>query len=299
MITAIDTPTPTTLPPGLHRDISFEDYLALDGINASTLKMFGQTPLHAKYKLDHPKDETAALLNGHASHTAILEPDKFEQLYACYPKTEYKEKYGHPSSNKYKAAKMAWYAEHDGACILDDDQWHNALDIAKAVHRHPVARQLLYDGRGLNELTGISTVESKHGEHQTKFRLDRLTEFRGRPCIVDLKNCAPKGGVLNDRVVSGAIARYGYHQQFAWYLDGLATLKPADRDVWLVFVEPEPPHDVVCYQLGEESIDLGRALNTKALNQLAEGRATGHWPGFSDQPQHVQCPDWAFTEESQ
>ena len=112
-------------------------------------------------------------------------------------------------------------------------------------------------------------------------------------------SCAPKGGVLNDRVVSGAIARYGYHQQFAWYLDGLATLKPADRDVWLVFVEPEPPHDVVCYQLGEESIDLGRALNTKALNQLAEGRATGHWPGFSDQPQHVQCPDWAFTEESQ
>lgn len=287
------------LPAGLHRDIPFEQYLLHPGINATTLKLFDRTPLHAKYALDHPRDETAALLNGHASHTAVLEPDKFDDLYACYPKAEFVEKYGHPNSNRYKAERDVWYAEHDGACILEDEQHKTALAIAKAVKRHPIAHDLFFGGRGINELTAIGTVQTQHGEFPAKARIDRLTEFRGRPVIADLKNCATKGGVLNDRVVSRAIQTYGYHRQFAWHTGVLNQLRPADREVWLVFVEPDAPHDVACYQLGEESIELGRALNARALEQLARGRATGAWPGFSDQPLHVQCPDWAFTEASQ
>lgn len=289
--------TATQLAPGIHRNIAFEDYCTDPGVNASTLKLFtGRTPKHAKSDMDAPDDDTQSKAIGHASHTAVLEPALFDELYAIYPKTEYVEKYGHPNSNKYKAARLEWEAEHEDAIVLNDTEYEHARRIAEAVQQHPLASKLLINNRGASELTVIGEVD--HGEQKirTKARLDRVTEYEKFPALVDLKTMAPRGGILDPRSVSMTITNYRYHQQAAWYLDRLNDQRPADRLFIFVFVENAAPYDVVCYSLEPEAIEQGRRDNEKALGEYARGMRDGRWPGFSNQLQSVSIRDYAIED---
>lgn len=282
---------------GLHRGTSFADYCIDPGINASTLKLFtGRTPKHAKHDMDSADDDSASLAIGHASHTAVLEPDLFDRLYAVYPKAEYVKLFGHPNSNKYKAARDEWLAEHEDRIIITDEQHEHARRIAEAVAGHPLASRLLMHNRGVNELTVIGEVDVNGQPMRTKARLDRVTEHEKFPALVDLKTIATRGGILDGRNVSFAITNYKYHQQAAWYLDRLGDHKPADRLFIFVFVENTPPYDVACYMLEPESIEQGRRDNERSLKQYATGMRDGRWPGFSQQLQSVNIRDYAIQE---
>lgn len=291
------TATLEQLAPGVHKAIAFTDYCTDPGVNASTLKLFtNRTPKHAKHDLDQPDDDTESLAIGHASHTAVLEPALFDDLYAVYPKAEYVDTHGHPNSKAYKQARDDWYDAHADSIIITDEQHEHAMAIREAVERHPLASKLLMHNRGASELTIIGEHEHKDEPVRVKARIDRLTTHEGFPMVVDLKTMATKGGVLNPRAVSHQITQYGYHQQAAWYLDRLNDHRPADRMFVFVFVENAPPYDCVCYALEPESIEQGRRDNERALAQLVRGRKTNRWPGFSDLLQSIQIRDYAMTE---
>ena len=50
-------------------------YEDVPGVNISTLKeLWSKSPLHYRYRLEHPREETPALTLGIATHMAILEP---------------------------------------------------------------------------------------------------------------------------------------------------------------------------------------------------------------------------------
>jgi hypothetical protein len=283
------TTTATELAPGIHRGIPFADYCIDPGVNASTLKLFtGRTPKHAKHDLDQPEDDSKSLAIGHASHTAVLEPDLFDDLYAVYPKQQYIDDYGHPNSNKYKAARDDWYEEHEHAAIITDDEYEHAMRIAEAVRTHPLASKLLIHNRGASEMTVIGELEVNGYKIRTKARIDRVTEYEHFPAIPDLKTISTKGGRLDELAAKRAIKKYKYHQQGAWYLDRLHDHRPADRLFIPVFVENAPPYDVICGELQRESaedyfesIESGREANEKALSQLVVGLKEGRWPGYS------------------
>ena len=285
---------------GVHPNVPFEVYCTDPGVNASTLKHFHRsTPKHAKFAMDQPDTDTKALRRGHATHTAVLEPKLFNTLYAKFPKAEMLQAHGgpnrSPNCNAYKTARDVWYAEHEDACILDDAEWDNALAIRDAIIEgdNAIARQLLFEGAGKNELTIIDESEGL----RRKARVDRLTYYEKHPCIVDLKTIETRGYPLNHRTAELQINQYAYHVQLAWYLDLLNSAKPADRLAIIVFVEAEPPHDVVCYHVDTPTIEHGRKLAAKYLNQLKRGRETGYWPGFSNHLLSFNFHDRILEEE--
>ena len=287
--------SPRTAPaPGIHYDLSFGDYCQMDAVNASRLKFFKRSPLHARHDLLHDQEETASLLLGHATHTMVLEPQNFAKNYAIFPDAEVIAKVmkANPetksprSTSIYKTDKAAWEAQHMGHCQIDGAEYDRAKAIQKAVMANPVAAQL-FGGDGESELTLVWKLEN--GD-TAKGRIDRLCRYNGQNCIVDLKTWAPKDkdAVLNAHSVSRQIAKFGYHNSAAWYEDGLQALAPAKYITLLVFVESEAPYDVVVYELDAAAIEKGRIENAGYLAQWNEAKKTGRWPGVAGSEHAIQ-----------
>src|SRR5260221_10872140 len=112
---------------------SFSKYLATPGINWSTLKEMGRSPLHYKFRLSHPREDSTELARGRAVHTATLEPDLFEKEYVVYPgKTRRGKKW-----DEFEVTYGAAYT------ILKQDERDKAMLCAEAIRKHPEASALL------------------------------------------------------------------------------------------------------------------------------------------------------------
>lgn len=290
------------LKPEIIYDLPFAAYCEIDALNQSRLKLFKKTPLHARHEILHGKIDTQALVVGHASHTMILEPEKFRDNYAVFadddiikdvmaanPATQ------SPRATKiYKDAKAIWEAKHAGHAHLTACEYARCRGIQAAVASHPIASQLLYGDAGENELTLVWELPDGKDGH-AKARIDRLTRWNKFNCVVDVKtwNAKDADAILDQRSVEKQIHQYGYHNQAAWYLDGLSQLAPANYTFIFVFVEQEAPHDVAVYELSEEAIEKGRAENAARMEQYLDCKKTDRWPGVSAEIKPVGLPVWA------
>jgi hypothetical protein len=102
--------------------------------------------------------------------------------------------------------------------------------------------------------------------------------------------------------IEKAILNYGYHQQAAWYLDGVRALDLAEPEAefLLIFQEKAPPYLVTVAQIAYSSLRIGREQNRRAIELYAECTAANHWPGYTDGVANVALPIWAenrLTEE--
>ena len=55
----------------IYRNISRKDYVALEGVNASTLKHYYESALNGNYEMSKPRKETEAMFKGTSSYIAI------------------------------------------------------------------------------------------------------------------------------------------------------------------------------------------------------------------------------------
>ena len=111
--------------------------------------------------------------------------------------------------------------------------------------------------------------------------------------IVDLKTTAD----ADPRRFGAIAARYGYHEQMAWYRWGIEqTTGLADWPVHIVAVESSPPHDVVVYALDLVTLEAGLESARGLLRQVAECRASGKWPGRYGGETTLNLPNWAFDD---
>jgi len=100
--------------PGLHRDVSYDDYAQWPAVRSSDLKLFARTPAHARYAMTHP-EQTSAMILGSATHCAILEPHEFAMRYVEAPKLDRR-------TNAGKAAWAQFLAEDADRIALDPDE---------------------------------------------------------------------------------------------------------------------------------------------------------------------------------
>ena len=108
-----------------------------------------------------------------------------------------------------------------------------------------------------------------------KGRIDRRCRAMGLNLIVDLKTTRN----AQTWAFTGDIAKYRYHAQLAFYVDGLATLAPAERHVVFLVVEKDPPFCSRLVGLSPEALDAGRAEYRRYMHQYIHARDTGQWPG--------------------
>lgn len=247
--------------------ISNRSYFQMPGVSSHALIEITRTPLHcwAKYVDPHRTEEepTAAMAFGTLVHTLVLTPETFRDEFVLAD-----------GINRRTAAGKAEYAalQESGQRIITDKDYQAALEIVKAIRKHPVARALFKVG----EPEKILTVAREAPLLPLKGRLDWLAS---PPGIVELKTAtdASKAGFLR------AVYRHGYHLSAAYYrmLAGEATNTPADTiPHTFVVVETKYPYAVAVYPSSERVLAEGRALWEAQLARFDDCWINDEWPSY-------------------
>ncbi len=260
---------------------TWEEYGRIEGVTQSILKRFRKSPAHAHHEIVSPRTPTPALELGHAVHYAVLEPAQFLERFIAAPKVDRRTKIG-------KETWAAFQLEHGDKEVVTDEQFETCIHISNACWSHPVASELL-SGEGSNEVV----ARWQRDGLPCKARLDRVTTYGGWSVVGDLKTCEDAG----EWAFGGACHTYGYHNQGAWYLDGLDMVAARERKFVLIAVEKSPPWALQCYVMDEPSLMQGRDENDKNFTRYAECQRTGEWPGYETKLKSLSIPQWAIKPD--
>lgn len=273
---------PNIIPtPGIHHGVPNEEYHQWKALSHSWMNRLRVTPAHLLDLMDNGGDEsTPAMVVGSAVHCAVLEPGEFDLRYASYPEGCN----GTTKEGKTFKANM----DAAGIAVLSLKDFRLAEAIARRAKRN------------------LRLGEWLHREHSCEVAL--CWERDGYLCKAKLDLMVPGINVLADlkTTITGSepgfasqIARYGYHLQAAWYLDGVQRLTGQVWDWWFVVCEKRRPYLVNCQALLRDSEAHVRAVtaNDDLFRLYCTCMQTGQWPGYPDVPE-IKLPEWAKGGDS-
>ncbi|MGW2010946.1 PD-(D/E)XK nuclease-like domain-containing protein [Streptomyces nigrescens] len=279
----------TAVEPVIVDGLSAEDYHAdRTSISSTGLRklLAPGCPAQFKYDRDNPPAPKREFDFGHAAHQLVLgDGPEIDVL----------------DFDNYltKAAKTARdEARSIGVVPLLRHEYEQVEAMADAIRQHPVAGPLFAPGSGVAERS-IYWTDPATGI-RCRVRPDWLKQLPGLTLCVDLKTCRD----ANPDAVSKAIRDHGYHQQDPLYIDGIeaAGLAPDGCRFIFVFQSKTAPYLVTVRELDQQSRDIGRAKNERALRIYADCMATDTWPDWTgpvtEIPQ-ISLPTWAAINEAE
>jgi hypothetical protein len=242
-------------------------------------------PAQYAYDRDNPPAPKREFDLGNAAHAELLgEGHTIVVLdYTDWKKTEAREK------------RDAAYGA--GQVPLLPKEWDQVQAMVAAVRRHAQAGPL-FAGEGIAERS-IYWTDPATGV-RCRVRPDWLKILDGLSLAVDYKTTAdasPAG-------VQKAIEKYSYHQQDAFYCDGIEAASLAPHGVRFVFVfqQKNPPYLVTVRELTDGDREIGRARNAHALRLYADCERTGIWPDWTgpvDDIPFINLPTWAAIRQTE
>ena len=259
-------------------NLSFTQYQDIKALNNSSLSAFRQCPAKYRYAVDNVREDTDALKLGRAIHTAVLQPELFNEEFLCLPEIDRR-------TTKGKEAYQQLLLENPGKTLLKAEEFEKAMQIATSVRCNKAAIRLLKDARC--EVT--STWTDSDTDVDCKARIDAHNQDYGM--IVDLKT-------TTDASPSGfprKLWAYGYHRQAAWYLEAMQANKEAAQHFVFIAVEKDPPYPVGVYRLDDEAIRLSRAENKALLRRFAECKRTDYWPEYTTGIETISLPQFGIN----
>lgn len=262
----------------LKSGISDDTYHADTGSLSSTgARKILACPARFKWERDNPPPPTTKAFDfGKLSHRLVLGEGSVIQIVDA-------------DNWLSKAAKeQRDAARADGAVPVLRSEYDAARAMRQAVFDHPVAGALFTSGSA--ELSGYWQDEPT--DIRLRFRPDWLTGHINRVTCIDYKTTIS----ANPDEFVRSVAKYGYHQQAAWYLDGLAANGIDGARFLFVAAEKTPPHPVSVIELDDEAITEGRRLNRLAIDTYARCTETGVWPAYGDDITLISLPAWALPE---
>lgn len=243
-------------------------------------------PAKFRWEQDHPQPRKKELDFGTAVHTYLL--GSGPEL-AVIQEADWRSK--HAQTQKANAIL-------DGKVPLLPCEYKQVQDMAKVVREHRIAGALFAEGSGEAEKS-LYWVDQATGV-TCRARPDWLPNNGGsRLYVPDFKTTVS----ADDESIAKHIHNYGYHQQAAWYLDGVRALGLGDHEAvfLLVFQEKTPPYLVRAVQLPLMALKIAAAKNDRARRIFAECTATGEWPGYGadDRADFISLPPWAENRDSE
>jgi hypothetical protein len=259
---------------GLYENISFEEYAALDALNASTLKEFRKSPLHVQTAKYFQRKPTAALEFGQLVHLMVFQPVQVFDSFAVIPDVNLTTKDG-------KAKKADVESRNPGKTIIKQAEFNAAEKIANNVRNHPRIKKYL----------PVSKFETSIFWHtdsiQCKGRVDMYAQEYG--LVVDLKTTERP----THASFSKTIWEYGYHYQLAWYRRGLLALGLPVNYCVLIAVEKSAPYGCIAYELDSDVLDIADKKIDVWLAKYKECLEKNSWPGYTQDVLVIGIPDWA------
>lgn len=217
-----------------------------------------------------------------------------------------------PRAVLFDDAKATYQAENAGRIELSSDQWQRIHSMREAVMAHRAARKLIA-APGEAELSAYwnERVDTADGRQRRILCRIRPDYWRHDGIMIDVKSAREEGA--DSQSFARSIATYRYHVQHAMYLEGAIKALRAARGFRqfampraFVFLAVEKDACVIdgvakgvaVYQLGHESVALGRRLLIENLRKFAECDLTGRWPGYPEEIQQIELPAYAFTQHA-
>ena len=263
--------------PGLYYNMSFEDYVKIDAVNNSTLKILSsQSPAHCKQYMTEGRPETKALSFGKAADCYILEPTLFAKQYVVGPDLNHNSK----AWKEYKASVA------EGVEILKQAEMDDIISIYNKISNSHGMRLLM---GGKSQVVCI--WEDKKTGLTCKSRWDYYNE--DIPMITDLKTTIS----AEPEHFAKDIFKYGYYQQAAFYTDGYKAVMGDKYDCCFAFftVEKVAPFVNSAFELGDKSLAAGRLAYRKALDLYKKCLDADCWPMYREQITLIEMPNWALS----
>jgi hypothetical protein len=270
--------------PGLYRDIPHEEYWAWRAVNHSTLKVLdSRSPLHAHHAWTVGMGRsTDALQLGDATHAAVLEPQRFKDQY-----------FQAPSVRRGTKAWNEAVEAAEGRVGLKPDEYGAATRMRDLVRDHPVAGPLLHHANEIEAIEVSWVWKDPETGVLCKARADALSRYNGESALLDLKTTQD----ASEEGFGRSCAKYWYHTQARFYLDGLQALQAADRRFFFIAVEKDPPTGVWVHELDAAVMEVAAIALRKWLRIWAECEEKGSWPGYPTTIGHPYFPKYAMRWE--
>ncbi len=247
-----------------------------DRIGSSMLKTILKSPRDyyerfvAKTREDKPSDE---MILGSAVHCLVLEPDNFDNLFACRPEGID----GRTKQGKEDLAK--WRLSAVGKQELTQDANVKAHAIAASVLAAPAVKPLLEGGVREQAITW------QEGDLTFKLKADILHtgwSFES-DLVVDIKTSSDPSpeAWLSDSGFA-PIPKYRYDMQMAHYCRGVTEFTGKRCDAGFIVVGTSHPYDVFVYGMatpgeGVGWLECGALWRQRAIDTLRYCRERNTW----------------------
>lgn len=279
MTTAIDA-TPKIVD-GLSAESYHADKASISSSGLRALLAPG-CPAQFKYDRDNPPAPKKEFDLGHAAHLYVLgEGPELEVI-------------DFPDWRKKDAQNQRDDAYAAGKVPLLTKDHDMVVAMAEAIRQHPIAGPLFTPGAGVAERS-IYWTDPGTGV-RCRVRPDWL---RGSIAVdyKTIKDAAPD-------TISRAIKDRSYHQQDAFYIDGVeaAGLAPDGARFVFVFQSKIAPYLITVRELTDQDRDIGRARNERALRIYQECVATDTWPDWTgpvDTIPQIGMPTWDSIRQAE
>lgn len=280
-------------PLGLIYGMPFEDYLSVNALSASGMRLLAKSPWH--YKNTPPMEKTRPMLRGSLAHCAVLEPDALASRYLIVPQdaprrptaAQWAAKDPSPQSKE----AMAWWRDFNarafGREIVPAEDYSLTQQQLAAIKAEPYLSDLF--SRGDAECS-VFWVDKRTGVY-CKARPDFMQSLGSDGVrVAELKTTADESPDGFSRVLTNL----GYHRARAHYVDGIqqATGKRVVEYVFAVVTSTEPVL-AVPYWLDEEDAQQGEDECAELRDRFAQCLVTNHWPAYGTGPQIVGLKKWA------
>jgi len=275
---------------GVYYGVPFAEYLQWDAVSNSRLGLAARSAAHFKQGFS---DETSqALRLGSLTHCGVLEPLQLSNRYVVEPNfagmPENVDKKGERSFSHattfVKEARKQFAEANSRKTVVTQSEYDKVVGIATSLAKEGKVRELMSFG---DAEVSLAWIDDETGL-ACKCRIDWLT-VTTRHSIVDLKTCR------DPLRFESSIAEYGYHRQMAFYRRGIAAVRSAPADAWLIAVETESPYCSRTAKLSEEALRRGEEEISELLGLIAECMALNSWPGYTS-PEAWELPAWKLRQ---
>jgi len=265
---------------GITPNIPFADYLKLPGLSASALKKLMRSPLAFKWDQDHPNHATSsAMALGSATHTAILEPERFAEEYVIW------------EGDRRGKAWLDFKDANSSRSILTASEYEDVAGMRNSVHGFgPAARYLK---EGIAEVT-LQWTDPDTGRAM-RGRVDWITVIDGQIVLVDLKTTRDS----SPRKFGADAYKLGYHIQSALYCDGWYHLTGTFPRFVFLAVESKVPYEPGVFNTPEDVLAQGHEEYMRLQATLKECEDTNTWPPRASEEQDLTLPAWAMDSEDE
>ena len=257
------------------KDLSNEEYHKRKEVSNSDLTLINKSMAH--YFVPR-KDPTEKMEFGTAFHSMILEPERFEKLYAKGPVED-------------KRSKKIWAEareENPGKTLLRVKEWEALHKMKEKTEKHP--RFSAYFEKGEPEVSVFWEMQGVG----CRCRPDWL--INDGEYIIDLKTSAD----ASEEGFPRAINNFRYHVQDAWYTVGVKrALRVSRPEFVFIVVENDEPYEIGIYVLNQASKDEGWQVADKNLRRYVDyynKPEEERYAGYSGDAVEVSLPRYGFKE---